>query len=158
LPTRQSHPEVSHTQQNGTQLRGVTMAYSLLIRFVGARIHVGASPQGASRMQSTMPHFLRFARALALVTGVATAGCSDTATGQDVPEGGFVDTGIDVSPDLPPPPGIVAAPDATPVTPDVGLIASPDVPAPGIMVAPDAGTDVFVGDGGPLAAPEMPWV
>lgn len=118
-------------------------------------------------MHDDLPHFLRFARALALVGSVTAAGCSSTVAGQDVPAA----DGVTASPDTPPP-GIAVAPDVPgdkSVMIDAGIAVFPDAPpgladapeapddegtavvpdglAPGISVAPDAGAepDVFVG-------------
>lgn len=118
-------------------------------------------------MQNEIPHYLRFARALALVGGVACAGCGATVTSQDVPptETAVVDAGIVVAPDRGPPVG------AQP-SPDVGIAASPDVVVSmGVRPAPDAtamdldatsdggGTldRPYYGEGGPQVAPELPW-
>lgn len=126
-------------------------------------------------MPDETPHFLRFARAIALVGTVTVVGCSSTAVGQDVPaadQAGDVTSGSDT----PPPPGIVVAPDATadrpvmvdagvivapdapdatddqPVMIDAGISVSPDGPLPGVVVAPDAGPSL---DGG-AAVPDVP--
>ena len=99
-------------------------------------------------MHDDLPHYLRFARALALVGSVTVVGCSSTVAGQDVPA-------ADTQPDSPPP-GIAVAPDVPgdqPVLVDAGISVSPDSPPPGISVAPDAPDapdasaepDVFVG-------------
>jgi len=95
-------------------------------------------------MHDDLPHYLRFARALALVGSVTVVGCSSTVAGQDVPA-------ADTQPDSPPP-GIAVAPDVpgdqpvlidagiaiSPDGPMVGIPIAPDAPAPGISVAPDA--------------------
>jgi hypothetical protein len=80
------------------------------------------------------PHYLRFVRALAFVTG---AGCSDNTTM----------TGADAAPDVLPD---VAAPDVA--SPDVAApdVASPDVASPDVSVA-----DVAM-DARPDAAPDAP--
>ncbi len=110
-------------------------------------------------MTQELPHYLRFARALALVGGVACAGCSSTVSSQDVPptETAVVDAGITVAPDRVSPdipaPGIVAAP-------DVGVVASPDVAAMDLdasTVADGALDRPFFPEGGPQVAPELPW-
>ncbi len=132
-------------------------------------------------MPDETPHYLRFVRAIALVGAVTAAGCSSTATGQDVPSADqptdatedrtvTIDAGISVAPDAPPP-GIVVAPDAPDVTdatdagppsPDAGIVVSPDAgtmftpdgPSPGIVVAPDAETPST--DGGVIFRPDGP--
>lgn len=121
-------------------------------------------------MPDETPHFLRFARAIALVGSVTVVGCSSTAVGQDVPaadQAGDVTSGSDT----PPPPGIVVAPDAPddrPVMVDAGVIVAPDGPPPGLADAPDAPADqpvmidagISVSPDGPLpgvvVAPDAP--
>lgn len=135
-------------------------------------------------MPDETPHYLRFARAVALVGAVTVAGCSSTATGQDVTAADqptdatedrtvMVDSGISVSPDAPPPgivvapdaPDVIDAPDAGPPTPDAGIATSPDAgtmlspdgPLPGVVVAPDApDEEAPATDGGVIFRPDGP--
>lgn len=133
-------------------------------------------------MPTELPHFLRFARALALVSGVAVTGCGATVASQDVPptdnavpsdgvvvapDRPMVDAGIVIAPDTGSPPGISAPPDgATPDTgPPPGIVAPPDAgvsDAPerpdtilvGVVVAPDATADDDVIRDGIAPAPD----
>jgi hypothetical protein len=128
-----------------------------------------------------LPHFLRFARALTLGSGLAvsggiTVGCESTefsrspdAVADARDDTGVLITGIRVMSDASdshfPPPGVKPAPsDASDaqlpfpgvkvMPPDAG--ADAQLPFPGVKVMPsDAGGDDPIPSGGPLAAPDF---
>ena len=108
------------------------------------------------------PHFLRFARALALVSTTSLVPIASTSIVACSSSNGTVD---------PPAPGVSAMPDAPydGVVTEVSIDGGPDTTPMGIAPMPDADageSEVADGDasdsdgpippGGPLAPPEMP--